>query len=180
MLNFTSKRSTQYQSGMSLIEILVTVVILSIGLLGIAATQTVGVGYNHDSYLRSQATMMINELTERMSLNLDAVNNNDFNVNAFNMAGCGTAPAALCEGTVNCTPQQLATYDIYKISCGYDANGNDGITNIFPSGALAVACIDSDAGVDADPCTDGSNHQIVISWQRANLAQAQVQLVVRP
>ena len=176
------KRSFHSQNGLSLIEILVTVVVLSIGLLGIAATQTLGMGYNNDSYLRSQATMLVNEITERMSLNLVAVDNNDFNINTFNMTTCGTAPAAICEGTTVCTPQQLATYDIYRIACGYDAGGNDGVTNIFPNGTLNLICIDSDAGADTDPCTDGSNHQITISWQRAgaDFNQNQVQLVVRP
>lgn len=184
-LSNMNKRSRQSQLGLSLIEILVTVVILSIGLLGIAATQTLGMGYNHDSYLRSQATMMINELTERMSTNLTAVDNNDFAINAnYAMGGCGTAPATVCEAGVLCTPTQLATYDMYRLACGYDANGNDGVVNIFPNGTLNITCIDSDAGVDADPCTNGSNHQITITWQRANVNinpnASQVQLVVRP
>ncbi len=169
----------QVQTGLSLIEILVTVVILSIGILGVAATQTVGMGYNNDSYLRSQATMMVNELTERMSLNLIAVDNNDFNIAAYDMTGCGVAPATLCEGLNSCIPQELATYDLYRIACGYNSGGNDGVTNIFPNGALNITCIDSDL-LDADACTDGSNHQITISWQRVNLGASQVQLVVRP
>lgn len=180
IFGFSSTRRKLLQQGLSLIEILVTVVILSIGLLGIAATQTLGMGYNHDSYLRSQATMLINELTERMSINLTAVNNNDFDIGAFTMGNCGTAPAPLCEAGVNCSPQQLATYDMYRVACGYDANGSDGIVNIFPNGVLNIACVDSDAGADADPCTNGSNHRLTISWQRSNLAAKQVQLVVRP
>ncbi len=183
-INSSSKRAIKQQAGLSLIEILVTVVILSIGMLGIAATQTLGMGYNHDSYLRSQATMLINELTERMSTNLTAVDNNDFAINAnFAMGGCGTAPAPLCEAGVICTPAQLATYDMYRIACGYDANGGDGVVNVFPNGTLNITCIDSD-GTDADACTNGSNHQITITWQRANTninpIASQVQLVVRP
>ncbi|MGI9227461.1 MAG: type IV pilus modification protein PilV [Gammaproteobacteria bacterium] len=193
MKNISQKFSNAKIKGLSLIEILVTVVILSIGLLGIAATQTLGMGYNHDSYLRSQATMMINELTERMSINLTAVDNNNFvdhpdNIGAINtdyaMGGCGTAPAPLCEAGVVCTPVQLATYDMFRIACGFNAGGNDGVVNIFPNGTLNIACIDSDGGVDADPCTNGSNHQITITWQRANLninpIASQVQLVVLP
>jgi len=189
MKNITQKYSNAKIKGLSLIEILVTVVVLSIGLLGIAATQTLAMGYNHNAYLRSQATMLINELTERMSINLAAVDNNNFvdhadNLGAINtnyaMGGCGAAPAPLCEAGVNCSPQQLATYDMYRIACGYNANGNDGIINIFPNGALNITCLDSDGGVDPDDCTNGSNHQLTISWQRSNLAAKQVQLVVRP
>ena len=174
-LSYIHKPTLRSRKGLSLIEILVTVLVLSIGLLGIAATQTVGMSFNHDSYLRSQATMLINELTERMSLNLTAVDANAFlNINPFNMATCGTPPATICEGATTCTPAQLATYDTYRIACGYNAGGNDGVNNIFPNGAIAITCIDSDA------CTDGSNHQILISWLKPNMATNQVQMVVRP
>ena len=183
-LSFLSKRTIHSSKGLSLIEILVTVVILSIGLLGIAATQTLGMGYNHDSYLRSQATMMINELTERMSINLTAVDANSFDINAFPMNTCGAAPAPLCEAGVVCTPAQLATYDMFRLACGFNAGGSDGVVNIFPNGTLNITCIDSDGGADADACTNGSNHQITITWQRANLninpIASQVQMVVRP
>ncbi len=167
-------------SGVSLVEILITVFVLSIGLLGIAASQALGVSNNHDSYLRSQATMMINELTERMSINIAAVDADDFNINAFDLNSCGTAPATLCEGTAaNCTPQQMATYDIYRMACGYDAGGADGIVNIFPNASLSITCIDSDAG-DGEPCTDDSNHNLTITWQKPDANTSQVQMVVRP
>ena len=181
-LRFINKRTIQTSKGLGLIEILITVVVLSIGLLGIAAVQTVGMGFNHDSYLRSQATMMINELTERMSTNIVAVDANVFaNINTFNLATCGTPPAVICEGTVvACTPAQLATYDAFRMACGFNAGGNDGAVNIFPNGTLNITCIDSDGGVDADPCTNGSNHQITISWQKPNMPINQMQMVVRP
>lgn len=185
-LKITNRRMLDLSQGMSLVEILVTVFILSVGLLGIAATQAIGVSNNHDSYLRSQATMLVNELTERMSLNIQEVDNNNFDINAFDMTTCGTPPAAICEGpnvANQCTRAQLATYDIYRIACGYDAGAADGIVNIFPNSTLNITCIDSDGGVDADPCTDGSNHRITITWQKPNgvaMDTNQVQILVRP
>ena len=181
-LRFVNKQTIRTNKGLGLIEILVTVLVLSIGLLGIAATQTVGMSFNHDSYMRSQATMLLNELTERMSTNIVAVDANVFsNINTFNMATCGAPPAVICEGTaVACTPAQLATYDAFRMACGFNAGGNDGVVNIFPNGSIAITCIDSDGGVDADPCTDGSNHQIMITWQKPNMPINQVQMVVRP
>ena len=42
--------------GFSLMEVLVALLVLAIGLLGLAALQARGVKFNHDAYLRSQAT----------------------------------------------------------------------------------------------------------------------------
>ena len=190
-VRFVHRQTIRTSKGLGLIEILVTVLVLSIGLLGIAATQTVGMSFNHDSYLRSQATMMINELTERMSTNIVAVDGNNFmdhpdNMGAINtdydMSGCGVAPAPLCEGVANCSPGQLATYDMFRIACGFNAGNGDGIVNLFPNGTLNITCIDSDGGVDGDDCTNGSNHQITITWLRSNMGinPNQVQMVVRP
>lgn len=52
--------------GFTLIEILVALVILSIGLLGIAALQLRSVQNSHASYERSIATLQARDLVERM------------------------------------------------------------------------------------------------------------------
>ena len=49
-----------------MIEVLVSVLILAVGLLGLAALQSRSLRYNHDGYMRSQATVLANEIVERM------------------------------------------------------------------------------------------------------------------
>ena len=46
---------TQGQHGFSLMEVLVAMVVLSVGLLGLAALQTQGMRYNNEAYFRTQA-----------------------------------------------------------------------------------------------------------------------------
>ncbi|MCB1776271.1 MAG: type IV pilus modification protein PilV [Candidatus Competibacteraceae bacterium] len=54
------------QTGFTLIEILVTVVVTAIGLLGLAGLQTIALRFNSTSYQRSQATVLAYDITERM------------------------------------------------------------------------------------------------------------------
>ena len=93
------------QRGFSLLEVLVSLAILSVGLLGLAALQTVGLRINHDSYQRTQATMLAYDIADRMRANSVGL-----------AAGQYLAPATLTTGSdcvaAACTTTELATYDI--------------------------------------------------------------------
>lgn len=60
------------QQGASLIEVLVAIVILSIGLLGLAGLQTTSVQSNYSAFYRSQATLLAYDLGDRMRANRTA------------------------------------------------------------------------------------------------------------
>lgn len=57
------------QTGTSLIEVLVALLILSIGLLGLAMLQGKSLRVNTDALFRSEATLLANEIIESMRLN---------------------------------------------------------------------------------------------------------------
>lgn len=57
------------QSGISLLEVLIALVVLSIGLLGLASLQTVSLQYNQSALVRSQASNLAYDITERMRAN---------------------------------------------------------------------------------------------------------------
>ena len=59
------------QHGISLIEVLITLVILAIGLLGVAALQTNMSLAQMESYQRSQAVIAMNDMVERISADRD-------------------------------------------------------------------------------------------------------------
>jgi len=67
--------------GFTLIEILVTVVVLSIGLLGLAGLQAVALKFNSTAYQRSQATSLAYDITERMRANATAARAGAYDVN---------------------------------------------------------------------------------------------------
>lgn len=91
------------QAGMTLVEILVTLVILSTGLLAVAQLQIGALRHNHSAYLASLAAQQAQDLAERMRANPAGV-----------AAAAYLAPAAVVVdcAQVDCTPDQLAGYDL--------------------------------------------------------------------
>lgn len=58
--------SRQFQSGVSLIEVLISVLLFSVGLLGLAALQLNSMKANQTATIRSHATFLAYEMGDRM------------------------------------------------------------------------------------------------------------------
>lgn len=82
------------QGGFSLLEVLIAVVILSIGLLGLAGLQTTSLQSNFSAAQVSQATFLASDLMDRMRANSEAAENGDYNINFGTMDVPGTTVAA--------------------------------------------------------------------------------------
>jgi type IV pilus assembly protein PilV len=65
--------------GITLIEILVTIVILALGMLGLVGLQANSLRYNLGAYQRTQATFLAYDIIDRMRLNQSAAYNGDYN-----------------------------------------------------------------------------------------------------
>ncbi|MDX1587851.1 MAG: type IV pilus modification protein PilV [Oleiphilaceae bacterium] len=59
------------QGGISLIEVLVSVLLLSVGILGVASLQMYALKVNSEANLQSQASLQVKDLIERVRLNPD-------------------------------------------------------------------------------------------------------------
>ena len=68
------------QQGATMIEVLVAVVVLSIGLLGLAGLQSVGLTHNQSANFRSTATMMSYSILDSMRANRIEARNGSYNV----------------------------------------------------------------------------------------------------
>ena len=82
------------QSGMTLIEVLVSVVVVSVGLLGIAALQVTTLQNTHNSMLRTQASALADDILDRMRSNRTAALNGDYNRVIGDAAPSATATRA--------------------------------------------------------------------------------------
>lgn len=58
------------QAGFTLLEALIALLVLAVGLLGLAGLQLRGLSYNHDAFVRSQATFYAYDLMERMRIRM--------------------------------------------------------------------------------------------------------------
>ncbi len=95
------------QRGVTLIEVLIAIVIMAIGLIGIAAMQAAALGNNQLSFEYTQVVTAGQNLAERMRANRDGVSNN------FYLFAAGTPgnPGVNC-ATASCTSQQQANWDL--------------------------------------------------------------------
>lgn len=78
--------------GFTLLEVLVAIVILAIGLLGIAALQASSIRNNQSAYLRSQATLLAYDVIDRMRANTTLARAGSYSV-ALGSAGSGSGIA---------------------------------------------------------------------------------------
>lgn len=121
------------QSGFGLTEILVTVVLLAIGLLGLASLQGVSLNRNNDSYYRQQAVMLAYDIADRMRANMVGVRNpTNNNATSYHMSSTSIPSAVSC--STNCTSAQLANNDI--------SEWGTSVANRLPGGS-AILCIDN-------------------------------------
>ncbi|MGB3391920.1 MAG: type IV pilus modification protein PilV [Stenotrophomonas sp.] len=87
------------ERGMSLIEVMVAVLIMAVGLLGIAAMQTVALRNSQGSLERSQAVISAYAALEAMRANRDAALSGGYNTGGFICAGPGTGSLAAADTT---------------------------------------------------------------------------------
>jgi type IV pilus assembly protein PilV len=79
------------QTGMTLIEVLVTLVLVSVGLLGVAGLQLASLKTNQEAYARSQASVLAADILDRMRAN-------GVNFRKYIVAANGTGEAATTAG----------------------------------------------------------------------------------
>jgi type IV pilus assembly protein PilV len=99
------KTSPHAVAGFTMLEVLIAVVVLSIGLLGLAGLQSVGLRNSNDAYARTQGATLANDMADRIRANMAGFNAGNYNNTAAYTAGC--------ENNTGCTPQQMAQHDTF-------------------------------------------------------------------
>ena len=88
--------STSCQKGVTLIEILVAVLILSVTLIAQAGIQVLGVRANSNAHLRSEAAILVNDISERIRANVPAAVAGTYGTLTYNGVNCTVPPANQC------------------------------------------------------------------------------------
>ena len=116
---------SRLQRGISLIESLVAIVVMALGILGILGVQMRTLADSQTSVRRAQAIHLIEDLSERMKTNPNALGNITTYVSAFS-----AEPTPGDCKTKNCTHTQLAAYDL--------AIWKQAVKNSLPLGQASV------------------------------------------
>jgi type IV pilus assembly protein PilV len=118
-MSVTSKQAPRHpccgQQGFTLIEILIAVLVLSLGLLGLAGLQASSLRYNSAAAARGQATFMAYDIIDRMRANKTAAIAGGYDTNY------GTAPSSGgsdCQTAgAGCSAAAMADYDLNQWRC---------------------------------------------------------------
>ncbi|MGY0799085.1 type IV pilus modification protein PilV [Lysobacter sp. A286] len=142
-------RSKSRMVGVGLIEVLIAVLIMAIGMLGIAALQATALRNSQSSLERSQAVIFSYAILDAMRANLEAVG-----VGAYDQAMTCDAPAA--GGT-------LASNDLHDWVTALDAS-------LGQSACGQVAC---------NPVNDSQHCVVTVRWNdsRGNEGEAEHEVV---
>lgn len=95
------------QRGYSIIEVLVAVLVMTLGILGITGLQSTSLAFNTQSLQRTKAAYLSYEILDRMRANPDQLYSVALDANP------GTQECF----TTNCTPAQLMAFDLAEWKC---------------------------------------------------------------
>ena len=131
------------QFGFSLIEVMVSLVIFSIGLLGLAGLQQVGIAQNATAMQRTVAMSQAYDILDRMRNN---------RTTDYSSAASASAPNCI---TAACNTTQIASYDIYEWDLALASalpNGRGFITGTPAAYIVSVGWDENRAGLTPTGC----------------------------
>lgn len=114
-------------TGFTLLEVMVAMVIFSIGLLGLASLQAQSLQFSHSAYLKSQATFYAYDVLDKMRANRVVAL-----AGSYNAAVGSTGTNKGCyDISGNCTASDMALHDIFdwKQLLATLPNGNGAVTS---------------------------------------------------
>ena len=148
-------------AGFTLIEVLVSLIILSVGLLGLALLQVRALQANTGAVFRTQASLFAYEIIDRMRANQKAAGAGAYHVPDATSADTKKSAYATCKAsTCDCDAGVVcdsATLALYHVGKWYEEQGK-----LLPASA-----------VPSTITQNGGQYTIVIRWNERELAMQQ-------
>ncbi len=133
-MNIHLVRHATRVDGFTIVEVLISLLILSVGLMGLATLQVVGLQNTQGGAQRAQAAFLAYDITDRMRTNPAAVTAGSYNL-AAPVPGQGQGAIVMvdCFGAAaNCSTAQMAAHDLGQWQTQLRAYLNNG------TGAIAT------------------------------------------
>lgn len=153
------KRARRRMAGITLVESLVALVVISVGMLGIAGLYLSSLQAGRSANLRVQAVNLASDLADRIRANKSGLV-------AYNMAAGGTGVAHICTAFNSCTAAQIAENDLFVWS--------NAVKAALPTGATGAVTFLDNPGKQPDQYT------ITVTWLEAGASvNSSYQLVMQ-
>jgi type IV pilus assembly protein PilV len=146
-------KAMKINAGFTLIEVLIAMLVLAVGLLGLAGLQATSLKNNQSAYNRSQATQLAYDLTDRMRANAAA------KATFTTITPIGTAVVkANCETTTSCSIADMAQNDLYEWNLAVTSTLPNGTGSITVTASVYTIIITWDDDHDGDTTNNTSFH----------------------
>lgn len=140
------------QSGFTLVEAMVSLVVLAVGMLGIAALYIESLRSSHMSTSYTNAVTLAADMADRIRANSLGINN-------YNGAGAGVGTAGAnnncVNGAVDCTTAQMAADDLFR--------WYEDVKVLMPVGRSATVAVANNPPVD--------QYTITLTWPERGQVQ---------
>ncbi|MBA2077998.1 type IV pilus modification protein PilV [Rhodanobacter sp. PCA2] len=145
------------QRGVSLVEVLVAVLIFSIGLVGLAGLLVMATRSNHAAYLRTQVTFLAGNMADRMRANPAGVWNGAYDAASYQAITGSTT----CDKSAACNAADVASRD--------QQEWRRMLATLLPGADAAIACDRSSVGYDPTAQLNrrppyGGHCEMTLSW----------------
>ena len=147
------------QRGISLIESMVAIVVMALGILGIVGVQLRTLSDTQTGVRRAQAIHLIEDLSERIKVNPNAL----LNIGSYAMAwGTNPTGATDCKATA-CTTAQIIPYDLQE----WKRLVNNTLAPQANTAAAATALTDATIFIPADETVASNRRQlgVMVRWR---------------
>ncbi|TKA93536.1 type IV pilus modification protein PilV [Halopseudomonas bauzanensis] len=138
-----SMKFRRAERGISLLEVLISLLILSLGALGFAGLQLKGLKTTEDANYRAQATLIAQDAVERLLSNPGEISAY-LNGNGYTAVAPGSAPPTTCMDSA-CSSSEMAAWD--KSHLVWTA------ANSLPAGQIMI----TDCAFNGAQC-------VIVSW----------------
>ncbi|CAH1903696.1 Type IV pilus assembly protein PilV [Candidatus Nitrotoga sp. HW29] len=145
---------TKTQSGFTLLEILVAIVVLSLGLLGLAGLQAASLNNNQTAYYRGIATQQAYDIADRLRANLAGAGS--LHGYSYNNLTAGLPVGNPDCFATSCTPENMAIFD--------HRQWNTANATLLPNGNGTVVCADGPAAAGCTAATGNWVFNITVMW----------------
>jgi type IV pilus assembly protein PilV len=146
------------QFGFTLIEAMVSLVVLSVGMIGIAALYAQGLGAGRTAQYRTQAVNLVADMADRIRANRRGLA-------AYGGAAGNNSCDPQSGGGVDCTPAQMAAHDLFI--------WNQQVQALLPNGQWLI---------QVNPAAVPPTYDIQVTWDEVGQGQVQhaMQIQVPP
>jgi type IV pilus assembly protein PilV len=109
------------EGGFTLIEVLISMLVLMVGLMGVAGMQLISFQNNQNAYLRSQATYIASDMLDRIRANPGGHRNGATAYRDIQVPSTVPAAQTCITSTAGCAPDALANQDAREWAAHFDS-----------------------------------------------------------